>query len=87
MNSDRLFISELLTVEEMREVCALTGAGLETISFSIAENLDRLEEYIEDELYDDYSEKPEEEYAAAIKAKLAELEPFWTKVIAIYASN
>ena len=48
---------------------------------------DRLEEYIEDELYDDYSEKPEEEYAAAIKAKLAELEPFWTKVIAIYASN
>lgn len=38
-------------------------------------------------LYDDYSDKPEAEYSAAVKAKLAELEPFWTKVIAIYATN
>lgn len=48
---------------------------------------DRLEEYIEDMLYDEYSEKPQEEYDRAIKAKVAELEPFWVKVIAIYASN
>ena len=48
---------------------------------------DRLEEFVEDMLYDDYSDKPEEEYTAAIKAKLEELEPFWTKVIAIYVSN
>lgn len=47
----------------------------------------RLEEYIEDMLYDEYCEKTEEEYEAAIKNKLAELEPYWTKVIAIYASN
>ena len=48
---------------------------------------DRLEEHIEDMLYDEYCDKPEEEYEAAIKNKLAELEPYWTKVIAIYASN
>lgn len=48
---------------------------------------DSLEEHIEDMLYDEYYGKPEKEYTAAIKAKMAELEPFWTKVIAIYASN
>ena len=48
---------------------------------------DYLEEYIEDSLYDDYCNGPEEEYEAAIKRKLQELEPYWTKVIAIYASN
>ena len=47
----------------------------------------RLEEIIEENLYDDYCDKPEEEYDAAVKAKLAELEPHWTKVIAIYAGN
>lgn len=48
---------------------------------------DRLEEYIADELYDDYGDKPEEEYSKAVQAKLAELEPYWTKVIAIFATN
>ena len=48
---------------------------------------DSLEEHIEDMLYDEFYGKPEEEYAAAIKAKMAELEPSWVKVITIYASN
>jgi hypothetical protein len=48
---------------------------------------DRLEEYIEDMLYDEYCEKSDEEYEKAIKDKLAELEPYWKKVIAIYATN
>ena len=48
---------------------------------------DRLEEYIGDMLYDEYHDKPEEEYDEAIKNKLAELEPYWKKVIAIYATN
>ena len=48
---------------------------------------DRLEEYIEDMLYDEYHDKSDEEYDEAIKSKLAELEPYWTKVIAIYATN
>ena len=48
---------------------------------------DRLEERIEDMLYDEYCDKPEEEYEMAIKDKLAELEPYWKKVIAIYATN
>ena len=72
------------------------------ISFSIDEILDcdyldyndcvfcdraHLEEHIEDELYDEYCDKSDEEYEAAIKNKLAELEPYWTKVIAIYGNN
>lgn len=71
------------------------------ISFSIEEILDcefydyndavfcdrdRLEERVEDLLYDEYWDKPEE-YEKAIKDKLEELEPYWTKVIAIYATN
>lgn len=48
---------------------------------------DRLEEYIGDMLYDEYCDKSDEEYEEAIKNKLAELEPYWTKVIAIYATN
>ena len=48
---------------------------------------DRLEEYIEDMFYDEYCEKSEEEYEKVIKDKLVELEPYWKKVIAIYASN
>ena len=48
---------------------------------------DRLEEKITDDLYADYSDGPEEEYEAAINRKLQELEPYWTKVVAIYASN
>lgn len=47
----------------------------------------RLEEYIEDILYDEYCDKSEDEYETAIKNKLAELEPYWKKVIAIYATN
>ena len=48
---------------------------------------DRLEEYIEDTLYDEYCEKSEEEYEKAIQDQLSELEPYWKKVIAIYVSN
>lgn len=48
---------------------------------------DALEEHIENELYDEYCDKSDEEYDEAIKNKLAELEPYWTKVIAIYATN
>lgn len=48
---------------------------------------DRLEEIIEDNLYDEYCDKAEEEYDKAIKQKMQELEPYWKKVIAIYATN
>lgn len=48
---------------------------------------DYLEEYIENELYDEYYDKSDEEYEKAIKDKLAEFEPYWKKVIAICASN
>ena len=73
-----------------------------SISFGIDESLDcdyydyddtvfvdrdRLEEHIGDMLYDEYCDKTDEEYEAAIKNKMAELEPYWKKVIAIYATN
>ena len=48
---------------------------------------DRLEEIIEDRLYDEYHDKPESEYDAAIKAEVEKFEPYWKKVIAIYATN
>ena len=48
---------------------------------------DRLEECVVDELADEYEDKSEEEFDEAVKRKLEELEPYWTKVIAIYATN
>lgn len=41
-----IYISHLLPDEEMREVIEKTGAGIESIEFSIAENLDHLSETI-----------------------------------------
>lgn len=46
---------------------------------------DRLEEIIEDRLYDEYTD--EKELNKAIEEKIAELEPYWKKVICIYANN
>jgi len=46
---------------------------------------DRLEEIVEERLFDTGLEG--EELEKAIKAKIAELEPYWTDVIAIYATN
>lgn len=48
---------------------------------------DRLEEIVEDRLYDGYLDKPEEEYDKAIKDMLAKLEPYWKKAIVIFATN
>jgi hypothetical protein len=36
---------------------------------------------------DEYYGRPDEEFEAAIKSKLEELEPYWKKVIAIYTDN
>lgn len=47
----------------------------------------RLEDVVADRLYEDYGDKTAEEYAAAIRKELEKLEPYWTKVIAIYADN
>ena len=48
---------------------------------------DSLEEKISNDLYDEYHDKSKEEYDDAVKRKMEELEPYWTRVIAIYASN
>ena len=48
---------------------------------------DRLEEKISDDLCDEYYGRPDEEFEAAVKSKLEELEPYWKKVIVIYADN
>lgn len=72
------------------------------ISFEISEILDcdyydyddtiftdreRLEEKVSDDLWDDYDDEHFKEFDAAVRERLAELEPYWRKVIAIYASN
>ena len=46
---------------------------------------DRLEEIIEERLYNTGLDG--EELEKAVKEKVAELEPYWTDVIAIYATN
>ena len=56
-------------------------------SDSVITDRDRLEEVIEDRLYDDYHDKSDEEYDKAIKEQMDMLEPYWKDVIAIYATN
>lgn len=48
---------------------------------------DRLEEKISDDLYDEYHERPEAEYDAAVRRELLKYEPYWERVITIWASN
>ena len=48
---------------------------------------DRLKERIEEDLYDEYQDKSDEEYDEAIKREIEKYEPYWKKVIAIYANN
>ena len=48
---------------------------------------DRLEEKIADDLYEEYNNKTDEEYNEAVKRELEKYEPYWKKVIAIYATN
>lgn len=48
---------------------------------------DDLEEQVTDNLYDEYCDKTEEEYTEAINKQIKELEPYWKKVIAIFAGN
>lgn len=72
------------------------------ISFSIEEILDydiwdygdavftdrgRFEEYIEEELWDEYHDKSNEEYDIAVKKEVEKYEPYWKEVIAIWADN
>ena len=47
---------------------------------------EHLEEQVTDDLYDDYHMNAEE-WDNAVKRKLEELEPYWKKVIVIYATN
>ena len=54
---------------------------------SVFTDRDRLEEKITDDLYDDYHDKPDEEYDEAVKREVEKYEPYWKKVIAIYATN
>ena len=54
---------------------------------SVYTDRDRLEENLWDDLCDQYDEATEEELNKLLKERLDYLEPYWTKVIAIYADN
>lgn len=54
---------------------------------SVFVDRDRLEEKITDDIYDENEEASDEYCEELIKRKLEELEPYWKKVIAIYADN
>ena len=48
---------------------------------------DRLEEKIADDLCSEYADKPDEEFEAAIAREVKKYDPYWKKVIAIWATN
>ena len=54
---------------------------------SVFVDRDRLEEKIADDIYDENEEASDEYCEELIKCKLEELEPYWKKVITIYATN
>ena len=53
----------------------------------VFDDREEFEEKIADLLWYDYKDKSEEEYEAAIKQELEKYEPYWKKVIAIWATN
>lgn len=54
---------------------------------SVFVDRDRLEEKVADDIYYDNEEASDEYCEELIKRRLEELEPYWKKVIAIYADN
>lgn len=54
---------------------------------SVFVDRDRLEEKIADDIYDENEEASDEYCEELIKRELAKYEPYWKKVIAIYATN
>ena len=49
---------------------------------------EQFEEWLYDQVCDELGEKPnEEEFEKRLKEELAKYEPYWVKVIAIYATN
>ena len=69
------------------DVCEILDCDYYDYDDIVFTDRDRLEEKIGDDLYDEYHGKSEEEYNAAVKRELEKYEPYWKKVIAIYASN
>lgn len=75
--------------------CSSISFGLEEIldcdfldyDDTVFTDRERLEEKISDDFYEEYHNKSSEEYDEVVERKLAELEPYWKKVIAIYATN
>lgn len=54
---------------------------------SVFTDRDRFEEKIADDIYDENEEASDEYCEELIKRELEKYEPYWKKVIAIYASN
>ena len=54
---------------------------------SVFTDRDRFEEKIADDIYDEHEEASDEYCEELIKRELEKYEPYWKKVIAIYATN
>ena len=67
------------------EVCEILDTDYFDYNDEVITDRDRLEELIEDRLYDEGLEG--EELDKAVKAKIEELEPYWINVICIYADS
>ena len=69
------------------EICEILDCDYMDYDDVVFTDRERLEEKIGDDLYDEYCDKGQEEYDEAVNRKMEELEPYWQKVIAIFASN
>lgn len=69
------------------DICEILDCDYYDYNDIVFTDRDRLEEKIGDDLYDEYHDKGDKEYDEAVNRKMEELEPYWKKVIAIYASN
>lgn len=69
------------------DICEILDCDYYDYDDTVFTDRDRLGEKIADDLYEKYYDKPEEEYEEAIEQEVKRYEPYWQKVIAIYASN
>lgn len=69
------------------EICEILDCEYYDYDDEVFTDRSRLEEKIADDFFEDYQDKTEEEYEAAIKAEIEKYEPYWKDVIAIYANN
>ena len=69
------------------DICEILDCDFYDSDDSVFVDRDRLQDRIADDIYYENEEASDEYCEELIKRRLEELEPYWKKVIAIYANN